>query len=76
MAITKLASNGRVVIPSEIRDEMDLSTGDGFHVRAEGGEIRLIPLAGVVEYIQDYLEINATGKSLVGELLEERRLES
>ncbi len=76
MATTRLASNGRVVIPSVIRDSLNLTTGDEFEVRVEEGEIRLTPLAGVVEFIQDYLAKEATGRSLVDELIEERRLET
>ncbi len=76
MAITKLASNGRVVIPSAIRDSLNLATGDEFEVRVEAGEIRLTPLAGVVGFIQEYLVAGAPGRSLVDELIEERRLET
>lgn len=76
MTTTKLASNGRVVIPSRIRDSLNLTTGDEFEVRVEAGEIRLTPLAGVVEFIQDYLAKEANGRSLVDELIEERRQET
>lgn len=76
MSITKLASNGRVVIPSGVRDSLNLTTGDEFEVRVEAGEIRLTPLAGVVELIQEYLANEATGRSLVDELIEERRRET
>lgn len=75
MALTKLASNGRVVIPSQIRDALHLVTGDEFDVRAESGEIRLIPLANVVEYVQDYLAVASSDRSLADELIEERRSE-
>lgn len=64
------------MIPSVIRDSLNLTTGDEFEVRVEEGEIRLTPLAGVVEFIQDYLAKEATGRSLVDELIEERRLET
>ncbi|HEY5890162.1 MAG TPA: AbrB/MazE/SpoVT family DNA-binding domain-containing protein [Acidimicrobiia bacterium] len=76
MTTTRLASNGRIVIPSMIRDSLNLTTGDEFEVRVEAGEIRLTPLAGVVEFIQEYLAKEATGRSLVDELIEERRLET
>lgn len=75
MSITKLSSNGRVVIPVQLREEMGLNPGDEFEVFAVDGEVRLIPLSGIIQFVQNYLETNASHRSLVDELIEERRRE-
>ena len=39
LATTKLSSKGQVVIPEEIRNKMNLHTGDQFLVVAEQGVV-------------------------------------
>lgn len=44
MSIVTLSAKGQLVIPSEIREKLDLQKGDRFRVRVEAGAIVLEPL--------------------------------
>jgi len=44
MTIVTLSAKGQLVIPSEIRDRLDLQKGDRFQLRVEAGTIVLEPL--------------------------------
>ena len=51
-----LAERGEIVIPKEIRDQLELSSGDDFQIYVESGEIVLRPLprernAGLAELL-------------------------
>jgi AbrB family looped-hinge helix DNA binding protein len=76
MSTTRLASNGRVVIPAEVREALGLTAGEEFEVVVEKGEIRLIPRSSIVEFVMDHLQSTARGRSLVDELIDERRREA
>ena len=73
MSTTKLASNGRVVIPIEVREALGLTAGEEFEVLVEKSEIRLIPRSSIVEYVMDHLQSTIGNRSLVDELIDERR---
>jgi AbrB family looped-hinge helix DNA binding protein len=76
MSTTKLASNGRVVIPIEVREALGLTAGEEFEVLVERNEIRLIPRSSIVEYVMDHLQSSIGTRSLVDELIDERRREA
>jgi AbrB family looped-hinge helix DNA binding protein len=76
MSRTKLASNGRVVIPIEVREALGLTAGEEFEVLVEKSEIRLIPRSSIVEYVMDHLQSSVGDRSLVDELIDERRREA
>jgi AbrB family looped-hinge helix DNA binding protein len=76
MSTTKLASNGRVVIPAEVREILGLTAGEEFEVVVENGEIRLIPRSSVVEFVMEHLQSTVGERSLVDELIDERRREA
>jgi AbrB family looped-hinge helix DNA binding protein len=76
MSTTRLASNGRVVIPIEIREALGLTTGEEFEVLLEKNEIRLIPRSSIVDYVMDHLQSSIGNRSLVDELIGERRREA
>jgi AbrB family looped-hinge helix DNA binding protein len=76
MSTTKLASNGRVVIPAEVREILGLTAGEEFEVVVENGEIRLIPRSSIVEFVMDHLQSTVGERSLVDELIDERRREA
>jgi AbrB family looped-hinge helix DNA binding protein len=76
MSTTKLASNGRVVIPIEVREALGLSAGEEFEVLVEQSEIRLIPRSSIVDYVMDHLESGIGSRSLVDELIDERSREA
>ncbi|HQU62987.1 MAG: AbrB/MazE/SpoVT family DNA-binding domain-containing protein [Calditrichaeota bacterium] len=40
---SKIDQFGRVIIPKQIRKEMDLKPGDGFEIRIEGMTLVLVP---------------------------------
>ncbi len=73
---TRLASNGRVVIPIEIREALELTAGEEFEVVLEKNEIRLIPRSSILDYVMDHLQSGIDDRSLVDELIDERRRES
>lgn len=76
MSTTKLASNGRVVIPIEVREALGLTAGEEFEVLVEKSEIRLIPRSSIVDYVMDHLQSSVGDRSLVDELIDERRREA
>jgi len=76
MSTTKLASNGRVVIPAEVREILGLTAGEEFEVVVENREIRLIPRSSIVEFVMDHLQSTVGERSLVDELIDERRREA
>jgi AbrB family looped-hinge helix DNA binding protein len=76
MSTTKLASNGRVVIPAEVREILGLTAGEEFEVVVENREIRLIPRSSIVEFVMDHLQSTVRERSLVDELIDERRREA
>lgn len=76
MATTRLASNGRVVIPIEVREALGLTPGEEFEVHLEKNEIRLIPRSSIVDYVMDHLQSGIGKRSLVDELIDERLREA
>jgi AbrB family looped-hinge helix DNA binding protein len=76
MSTTKLASNGRVVIPAEVREILGLTAGEEFEVVVENREIRLIPRSSIVEFVMDHLQSTVGERSLVDELIDDRRREA
>ena len=76
MSTTRLASNGRVVIPIEVREALGLTAGEEFEVFLEENEIRLIPRSSIVGYVMDHLQSDLGNRSLVDELIDERRREA
>ncbi len=76
MATAKLASNGRVVIPFEVREALGLTAGEEFEVLIENTEIRLIPRSSIVDYVMGHLQSGIGNRSLVDELIDERRREA
>lgn len=73
---TKLAEGGRVVIPAEYRQALGLHVGDELILRLEGEEVRIFTpkqaIKKVRELVQSYVP---EGRSLVDELIAERRAE-
>ena len=76
VATTRLASNGRVVIPIEVREALGLTPGEEFEVHLEKNEIRLIPRSSIVDYVMDHLQSGIGKRSLVDELIDERLREA
>jgi len=64
------------VIPIEVREALGLTAGEEFEVHLEKNEIRLIPRSSIVSHVMDHLESCIGNRSLVDELIDERRREA
>ncbi|MGH8574588.1 MAG: AbrB/MazE/SpoVT family DNA-binding domain-containing protein [Gammaproteobacteria bacterium] len=73
-----VGDRGRVVLPSEVRAEMDLKPGTPMLLRTEAdGSLRLRPYRSVAESNRGMLaDIAPADESMVNELLAERRREA
>jgi len=69
-----MASNGRLVIPANVRSELEMQDGGNFIVHVQNGEIRLEPIRAAIARAQAIVRryVPETA-SLVGELTEDRR---
>jgi AbrB family looped-hinge helix DNA binding protein len=76
-AKVKLSSNGRLVIPSEIREELGFKPGDTLYLDTEDGSLRIETFAARILRVQQSLaKYLVPGHSLVDELIAERREEA
>jgi AbrB family looped-hinge helix DNA binding protein len=69
-----LGQQGRVVIPAEIRRALGLSPGDQLHLRLDGRRLVLERQQDAVAGLRGLASEVPTSRSLVDELLSERRL--
>ncbi len=69
-----MGSNGRVVIPANIRNQIGMSQGGSFIARVENGEVRLEPISHAIARVQALLDDYIPGGvNLADELSAERR---
>ena len=74
---TKLGEGGRVVVPARYRKELGLKPGDDVILVLEDGEVRITTLPRVIQRAQQIVRrYNPEGRSLVDELIRERRDEA
>lgn len=74
---TTIGRGGRLNIPSEHRKALGLSEGDEVIVGLEGGAIRIQTREAAIDRVQQMVrEKVGEGRSLSGELIEERREEA
>ena len=74
---TKLTEGGRVVIPAEFRRALGVQVGDELILRLENGELRLLTLDRAIAQAQEAVrKYVPAGRSLVDELIAERRAEA
>ncbi len=72
-----LGPKGRVVIPAEVRRELELAEGDDLLVRVEDRRILLERRADAVARLRGrYAHLQPAERSLVDELIAERREEA
>ncbi len=69
-----MGSNGRIVIPANIRNQLGMPQGGSFVAHVENGEVRLEPIAHAIARVQALLDgYVPRGVSLADELSAERR---
>ncbi len=69
-----MGSNGRIVIPANIRNQLGMPQGGSFVAHVENGEVRLEPIAHAIARVQALLDDYVPGDvSLADELSAERR---
>lgn len=72
----RVATDGRLVIPIEMREAMLLDEGGRVTARVEGGELRLVSRVVAVKRVQDQArKYKNPGESVVDRFLAERRAE-
>lgn len=77
MARVKLGENGRVVIPAEVRKDLNLQTGDDLLLTVEDGEIRICSQRQAYEKARSLVQrFIPKDVSLVDELIAHRREEA
>jgi antitoxin PrlF len=73
-AILTLGAQGRIVIPVNVRAALDLAPGDRLHLRVVGRGLVLERPQDAVDELRGLASNVAETRSLVDELLAERRL--
>ncbi len=74
---TRLAEGGRIVLPAPYRRALGLHVGDEVILRLEDGEVRLLTIERAVQSAQELIRRYVPrGRSLVDELIAERRAEA
>ncbi|MCI3922690.1 AbrB/MazE/SpoVT family DNA-binding domain-containing protein [Paenibacillus sp. TRM 82003] len=73
----KISEGGRIVIPASLREQMGVNIGDELVVKLEDGELKLYTVEQAVKKAQSALRRYVPkGKSLVDELMRERRADA
>ena len=73
----KLVEGGKLVIPAAFRREMGVKPGDTLIVEMNEGELRVRSLPSAIQRVQARMrELNPEGRSLVDELIADRRAEA
>jgi AbrB family looped-hinge helix DNA binding protein len=67
---------GRLVIPSRVRRELHIEEGDRLSLLVEGERLVLVPQRAGVAAVRGMFKHLATDRSVVDELIEERREEA
>jgi AbrB family looped-hinge helix DNA binding protein len=72
-----LGDRGRLVLPASLRRRLRLQTGDRLILNVEaGGGLNLVPAREQARALRGLFQDLAAGRSLVDELIEERREEA
>lgn len=72
----RVGAQGRLVLPSAMRRALGIEPGDELTARLEGRRIVLEPREELLRRMQDELRGTRGERSLVDELIAERRLEA
>jgi AbrB family looped-hinge helix DNA binding protein len=71
-----MGKQGRLVVPAEVRAQLGLDAGDELYLHVSGRQIVLERPADALRALQDQLADLSGKRSLVDELLAERRAEA
>ncbi len=72
-----MGKDGRIVIPANIRSQVNMPKGGAFVVRVEDGVVTLEPLSHAIAAVQAMMKPYAIeGVSIVDELIADRRAEA
>ena len=72
-----MAEGGRIVLPAQYRRALGIQVGDEIVLRLEGDELRLLTRRQAIRDAQDLIgRYVPAERSLVDELIEERRREA
>ena len=74
--VAKLGQGGRVVLPAQFRKALGVETGDDLILSLRDGEVRIFTRQQAIRRAQGMLKHLAPGRSLVDELIAERRAEA
>lgn len=74
--IAQVSAGGRIVIPAEIRKQMNIRSGDQVILSYHDGELHIATRKQRLQQAKDIVKACAGNSSLADELLEERRAES
>lgn len=73
----KLGEGGRIVIPAEVRKELDIDIGDELILHVDQGRMVLLSRKQAIHYVQEQIAGYQAGDSLPSdELIAERRKEA
>lgn len=73
----KVVHGGRLILPAEVRREMELKDGDTVTLEFEDGELRIIsPHIALMKFREEIRRYVPEGVSLVDEFIAEKRAEA
>lgn len=72
----RLDTQGRILIPVAIREQLGLKPGDALYLAVEDGKLSVMTLRESVRRVQRLVAAKTKGRSLVDELIAERRAEA
>jgi AbrB family looped-hinge helix DNA binding protein len=75
--VVRVGARGRLVLPRELRDRLGVKIGDKLILRvADDGSVSMVSLSQHIAHLNGLLAQPGIGRSMVDELLEERRAEA
>jgi AbrB family looped-hinge helix DNA binding protein len=76
-AIVRVDSQGRLLVPKELRDAIEMRPGGNVTLLVEDGELRVITPGALMHKLEEQrATYNPEGRSLVDEFIAERRAEA
>ncbi len=76
-AVVRVDAQGRLLVPKELRDAVDMRPGENVTLLVQDGEIRVITVTAARAIVREIAAKYSTpGRSLVDELIAERRAEA